>query len=75
METYGAPVYVINLLRYLKVGKELKLSTEFVRQINECAELRDSIKYVNFDFHGYCGGDRYQNLKVLMAAVQSDVLN
>ena len=71
---YG-PVYVINLLRYLKVGKELNLTTEYVRQIQESGDLNDKIKYLNFDFHGMCGGDKYHNLKVLASKIQEQILD
>ncbi len=56
---------VVNLLRYMKVGKELTLTTEFVRQYLE-SEHKDRIRFLNFDFHGYCGGEKYHNLKVMI---------
>lgn len=67
-------MFVINLLRYLKEGKELTLTKEFVRQIFESGDLAEDIKYLNFDFHGYCGGDKYYNLKVLASKIQSQIL-
>ena len=36
----------------------MKITREYVRQVHE-SELKDKIKYINFDFHHYCGGDKY----------------
>ena len=47
----------VNLLRF-KTKRELRITTEYVRQVYE-SELKDKIKYLNFDFHGYCGNERY----------------
>jgi len=47
-----------------KTKRELRITTEYVRQVHE-SELKDKIKYLNFDFHGYCGNERYQALKVM----------
>ena len=47
----------VNLLRF-KTKRELRITTEYVRQVNE-SELKDRINYLNFDFHGYCGNERY----------------
>lgn len=56
---------MINLLRYMKKGKEMIISTEYVRQYLE-SELKDQITFLNFDFHGYCAGEKYHNLKVMI---------
>lgn len=53
----------VNLLRF-KTKRELRITTEYVRHVNE-SELKENIKYLNFDFHGYCGNERYQALKVM----------
>lgn len=63
IKTYGQ-VMCINLLRF-KTKRELRITTEYVRQVNE-SELKDKIRYLNFDFHGYCGNERYQALKVMV---------
>ena len=62
IDDYG-PCNIINLLRY-NTKREVRITTEYVRQVYESA-YRDQIKFLNFDFHGYCGGDKYQALKVL----------
>lgn len=36
--------------------------------------FKDKIKFTNFDFHHYCGGDKYQALKVLVKKVDTDLL-
>jgi hypothetical protein len=64
--TYG-PVTIINLLRFKK-KKEATLTQEFLRHVYE-SDLKSSIDVVNFDFHGYCHGDKYQALKVLVQEV------
>ena len=56
IQTYRR-VMCVNLLRF-KTKRELRITTEYVRQVNE-SELKDRIKYLNFDFHGYCGNERY----------------
>ena len=48
------------------------LTREYVRHVFE-SELRDKLQIVNFDFHGYCGGDRYQALKVLIGRIDADI--
>jgi len=63
VSTYG-PCHIINLLRYKK-RREALLTREYVRQCYE-SELKDKLTTTNFDFHGYCGGERYQALKVLV---------
>ena len=55
-DTYG-PVYCINLLRF-KTPREVLITTEYVRHVYE-SEMKKDIKFLNFDFHHYCGGDKY----------------
>ena len=64
ISTYG-PVMCINLLRYARKTKEMIITTEYVRQYLE-SDLKDQIRFLNFDFHGYCGNERYQALKVMI---------
>ena len=63
-ETYSS-LTVINLLRYLKKSKEMTITSEYVRQYSE-SEFREKINFVNFDFHGYCGNERYHNMKAMI---------
>ena len=72
LDDYGGPIHVINLLRYT-TKREVRITTEFVRQVYE-SEFKDQIKFLNFDFHGFCGGDNYQALKVLVQKVDKDIL-
>ena len=53
--TYG-PVYCIKLLRD-KTAREMRVTKEYVRQVYE-SDLKESIKFLNFDFHHYCRGDK-----------------
>ena len=69
LNTYGSPLTIINLLRYLKKSKEMTITSEYVRQFNE-SEHKSSINMVNFDFHGYCGGEKYHNLKAMIKKVE-----
>ena len=71
IDTYG-PVSCINLLRF-KTPREVLITTEYVRHVYEC-EMKKDIKFLNFDFHHYCGGDKYQALKVLVQKVNDDIL-
>lgn len=63
----------VNLLRF-KTKRELRITTEYVRQVHE-SELKDKIKYLNFDFHGYCGNERYQALKVMAIECEQQILD
>lgn len=72
IDDYGGPINCINLLRYT-TKREVRITTEYVRQVYE-SEFRDQIKFLNFDFHGFCGGDNYQALKVLVSKVDKDIL-
>lgn len=56
ISTYG-PVYIINLLRD-KTVREMRITKEYVRQVYE-SDLKENMKFLNFDFHHYCGGDKY----------------
>ena len=71
VDSYG-PCQVINLLRY-NVPREVRLTTEYVRQVHE-SPYKNKIKFLNFDFHGFCGGDRYQALKVMIQRVDTEIL-
>lgn len=57
-------VFLVDLLSDTK-AREIILTKEYVRQIYE-SEFKDNLKFVHFDFHHYCSGDRYQSLKVLV---------
>jgi hypothetical protein len=72
IQTYG-PVYIINLLRD-KTAREMRITREYVRQVYE-SDLKDNIKFLNFDFHHYCGGDKYQALKVMIQKIDQDLIN
>ena len=43
----------------------MRITTEYTRQVHEF-EHKNKLKFLNFDFHGFCGGDRYQALKVMI---------
>jgi len=60
-------IFIIDLLSDTK-QREIILTKEYVRQIYE-SEFKDQLKFLHFDFHHYCSGDRYQSLKVLIGKV------
>ena len=70
VDTYG-PCQIINLLRD-KTPREVRLTTEFVRQVYE-SEMKNKIKFLNFDFHHYCGGDKYEALKVMIQKIDKEL--
>ena len=72
VETYG-PCQIINLLRY-NTAREVRITTEYVRHVHEFSQS-SKLKFLNFDFHGFCGGDRYQALKVMIQKVDQEILN
>jgi len=37
-------------------------------------KVKDKLTVTNFDFHGYCGGDRYPALKVLLEQTSPSLL-
>ena len=41
--------------------------------MHEFAET-EKLKFLNFDFHGFCGGDRYQALKVMIQKCDSEIM-
>ena len=72
LDAYG-PCYIINLLRYT-TAKEMRISTEFVRHVHEYDPQNKRLQILNFDFHGYCGGERYQALKVMSKKCDMEVI-
>ena len=72
IDTYG-PVNCINLLRMKTGHRELRITTEYLRQVYE-SDLKNDIKVLNFDFHHYCGGDKYQALKVMVQKIDAELL-
>jgi hypothetical protein len=64
--TYG-PQYIIDLLSDTK-AREIILTKEYVRQLYE-SEIKDKLKFLHFDFHGYCKGDKYDSLRVMVSKV------
>ena len=72
LDAYG-PCQIINLLRY-NTPREVRITTEYVRQVYEFPQ-KAKIKFLNFDFHGFCGGDRYQALKVMIQKVDQEILD
>ena len=50
-------IFVVDLLSDSK-QREIILTKEYVRQIYE-SEFKEKIKFMHFDFHHYCSGDRY----------------
>jgi hypothetical protein len=45
-----------------------------VRQIYE-SEHKNQMKYQQFDFHHYTGGQNYDSLKVMVQKVEADIVD
>lgn len=71
IQTYG-PVQIINLTRD-RDKREMRLTREYIRQVYE-SDLKDQINFLNFDFHHYCGGDKYQALKVMVQKIDQELI-
>lgn len=57
-------IFIVDLLSDTK-KREIILTKEYVRQVYE-SDFKDKLKFLHFDFHHYCAGDKYQSLKVLV---------
>jgi hypothetical protein len=66
--TYG-PIFSVDLLSDTK-QREIVLTKEYVKQIYD-SEHKEKIKFLHFDFHAYCRGDKYDSLKILIAKLES----
>ena len=66
--TYGAPVFVIDLLSDT-TSREVILTKDYLKQIHD-SEHKEKIKFLHFDFHRYCAGDKYDSLKILVSKVE-----
>jgi hypothetical protein len=44
------------------------LTKEYVRHLHDY-EQKDKIRFLHFDFHGFCKGDKYDSLKVMVSKV------
>ena len=59
-------MYCVDLLSDTK-AREIILTKEYIKQIFiSPAALKEHIRFEHFDFHGYCSGDRYPRLKVML---------
>ena len=68
MSTYG-PVYAVDLLSDT-TAREIILTKEYVRQIYD-SDYKDKIRFLHFDFHRYCKGDKYDSLKMLVSKLEA----
>lgn len=68
ISTYG-PVSALDLLSDT-TAREIILTKEYVRQIYD-SEFKDRIKFTHLDFHAYCKGDKYDQLKIMIAKLES----
>lgn len=50
-------MFLVDLLSDTK-ERETILTKEYVRQIFE-SEFKDKLKFLHFDFHRFCAGDKY----------------
>lgn len=68
-------ITVVDLLSDTK-AREVVLTSEYVKQIYESPrDIKGKLKFVHYDFHGFCSGDRYQRLKVLIGKAQEGLSN
>jgi synaptojanin len=66
INTYS-DIYCVDLLSDTK-AREIILTREYIKQISMSKNtLKEHIRFEHFDFHGFCSGDRYHHLKVLLA--------
>lgn len=48
-------------------AREIILTKEYLKQIHLSPEkLKSKIQFQHFDFHGFCSGDKYHQLKILI---------
>jgi hypothetical protein len=57
----------------LQTKREEILSNAYVKHVYE-SEIKDKIKYQQFDFHAYTKGNNFDSLKVLIQKVETDLL-
>jgi len=63
---YYGDIFVVDLLSDT-TARELPLTSNYIRNIYECPKsIRDRLGFQHFDFHGFCKGDKYMMLKVLL---------
>lgn len=65
--TYG-PTFIIDLLSDTK-QREIILTKEYVKHIHD-SEHKEKLRFLHFDFHGFCKGDKYDALKVLVSKAE-----
>jgi phosphatidylinositol-bisphosphatase len=68
ISTYG-PIYAVDLLSDT-TAREIILTKEYIRQIYDC-EFKDKIRFLHLDFHAYCKGDKYDQLKIMVSKLES----
>lgn len=72
IKNYGN-IFIIDLLSDTK-AREVILTKEYVRQVFE-SDYKDQLKYIHFDFHRFCAGDKYKSLKVLIGKIGEGLNN
>ena len=59
-------VLIIDLLQD-KRDREARLTKEYYKQFYDSEFKKDNtLKFLHFDFHRFCKGDKFQDLKVLI---------
>jgi len=70
ISTYG-PTFIVDLLSDTK-AREVILTKEYVKHLYD-SEHKDKLRFLHFDFHGYCKGDKYDALKVMVSKVDAGI--
>jgi hypothetical protein len=70
VSTYG-DICIIDLLSDT-TRRELPLTREYLKQYAEApSALKSRLNFQHFDFHGFCKGDKYHQLKVMLSRLAS----
>lgn len=66
VSTYGE-ICIIDLLSDT-TRRELPLTKEYLKQLHDAPlPLKQHLSFQHYDFHGFCKGDKYHQLKVLLS--------
>ncbi|CAD5206969.1 unnamed protein product [Bursaphelenchus okinawaensis] len=65
-DEYGTPVSIVNLVDH--TGREFALGETFLQHVLKMND--DDIRYFSFDFHDHCRALRFDNVSILMNALE-----
>ena len=67
-DIYGPPITCVNLVE--KTGREKIIGEAYLD--NALALNRPEMNFVYFDFHEYCRGMKFENVNILIQALEND---